>query len=284
MILVTGATGKTGSAAALGLVGRGVRVRALVRNPQKAEALRAAGAELVVGDVGDAAALAAALRGAEKAVLVLPNGPRQLLLELQFVEAAEAAGIAHLIKLSSMEAVPGTKNPVHQTHLQVEDRIRHSKLAWTMIRPNFYMQNFLGSAATIRAQGKFFLPFGAGRAALTDARDAGEAIAHVAATAGHERQSYDITGPEVLSFGEAARRFSEILGRPVEYVDLDPAEYRRQLSQLLASSWHLDAVCDIFAEIAAGYATPVTDTFERLTGRAPRDLRQFIRDHRAAFG
>lgn len=284
MILVTGATGKTGSVAALGLAARGKRVRALVRNPQKADALRAAGVELFAGDIGEAAALAAALRGAEKAVLILPNGPRQLLLELQFLEAAEAAGVGHLIKLSSMEAVPGTKNPVHQTHLQVEDRIRHSKLAWTLIRPNFYMQNFLGSAAAIRTQGKFFLPFGAGRAALTDARDAGEAIAHVATTTGHERQSYDITGPEVLSFGEVAGCFSEILGRRVEYVHLDPAEYRRQLGQVVKNSWHLDAVCAIFAEIAAGYTAAVTDTFERLTGRAPRDLRQFIRDHRAAFG
>jgi uncharacterized protein YbjT (DUF2867 family) len=284
MILITGATGKTGKEAAKRLRAKGAHVRAIVRNPDKAADLAALGVEIVAGDVGDRDTLAKALRGIQKAVLVLPNGPRQLLLELQFAEAAEAAGVKHLLKLSSMEAVVGAKNPVHQTHLQVEDRIQHSTLAWTMIRPNFYMQNFLANAATIRAQGKFFLPFGAhGKAAMTDVRDVAEVIAHVLTTPGHERRSYEITGPEVLSFAQVAAKLSEALGKPVEYVDMDPAEYRKRLSQFLTSVWHLDAVCDIFAEIRNGYVAPVTNTFRELVGREPTSIAQFIRDHRALF-
>jgi uncharacterized protein YbjT (DUF2867 family) len=283
VILITGATGKTGADAAIRLAKSGARVRALVRNPDKAATLRAAGVEIAAGDVSDAAALRAALAGVDRAALILPNGERQLALETAFTDAAKAAGVRHLLKISSMEAVPGATNPVHRTHLASEMHIRASGLAWTMIRPNFYMQNFFGNAATIRTEGKLYLPMGQGRACMTDSRDVAEIVAHVLSTGGHEGQSYEITGPAVLSFADVAARFAAVLGRPVEYVDQDPAAYRAHLSKFLSSTWHVDAVCGIFEEIRHGYVAPPTDTFRRLTGHAPRDMDTFIRDHRAIF-
>jgi uncharacterized protein YbjT (DUF2867 family) len=284
MILVTGATGKTGSEAALRLVARGERVRALVRDPAKAQRLRAAGVEIATGDAGDEQAVRAALAGVTKAVLILPNGQRQLEYETRFTDLARGAGVRHLLKVSSMEAVEGATNPVHRTHLESEAHIRRSGLAWTIIRPNFYLQNFLGSAPSIRAQGKFFMPMGEGRAAMTDVRDIAEVIAHVLTSDGHENRSYDVTGPEILSFGQVAERFTEVLGRPVQYVAMDPQAYRERLSQVLKNDWHVNAVSDIFAEIREGYVAPVTDTFRQLTGREPTDTRRFIRDYAAAFG
>ncbi len=284
MILLTGATGKTGGAVARALAAQGLPVRALVRNPAKAAALAEVGVGLVVGDLADAASVRAAFVGVEKALLLLPNGREQLELERQFVDLARAGGVRHVVKISSMEALEEAVSPIPRVHYASEQHIKGSGLDWTMIRPNFYMQNLLGSAATIRSQGRIYLPLGQGVVPLTDTRDVAAVIALVLATPGHAGQSYEITGPELLDFAQAARIIGENLGRPVEYVDMDPAEYRKVLAPYVSSEWHLDAVMELFGEIAAGQPVYVTDTFRALLGREPTSLAQFVRDHAAVFG
>jgi len=284
MILITGATGRTGSHVARELAARGLAVRALVRNPTKAAALAAAGVELVTGDAGDAESVRAAMRGVNKVAVIFPNGEQQLALEKQVVDVAVAAGVAHILKISSMESLPTARNPTHRVHWDSEQHIRASGAAWTMVRPSFYMQNFFANAATIKAEGKFYYPFGErGAAALTDSRDAGFFAAHCLATTGHENKSYDITSPDKLSFHDVAAVFSRELGRQIDYVPQDPAAYKAYLGKFLASRWHLDAVCDIFAEIAAGYVVEPTNVFKQVTGRDPVTLAQFVRDFRAVF-
>jgi uncharacterized protein YbjT (DUF2867 family) len=283
MLFVSGATGKTGGEVVRRLLAAGQPVRTLARSAEKAAPLVAAGVEVIIGDGSDAPTLARAVAGVGKVVVAYPNGPQQAVLEQLLVEAAASARVRHIVKLSSMEALAHMTNPVHRTHFESEQRIRATGIPWTMVRPNFYMQNFLASAPGIRTQGKFFLPMGAGKAAMTDTRDVGAVIAQVLTHPGHENQVYEVTGPEVLSFAQVAERFSEVLGRRIEYVDQDPVSYKQHLSQFLKSSWHLDAVCDIFREIREGYSTPATDTFQRLMGRPPTSLAQFIRDHRSAF-
>jgi len=284
MILLTGATGKTGGETAKALLAKGVKIRALVRSPEKAAALKAAGAELVAGDVSDSAALAKALAGVDRALLILPNGEQQLALEKQFTDAAKQAGVKHLVKMSSMEAVADAKSPIPRAHWASEEYIRASGLTWTMIKPNFFMQNLLAFAGPIKEQSKFFLPMGKGQTVMIDARDIGAVAAAVLSGDGHEGQSYQVTGPEVLNFTDVADRFTKVLGRKIEYVDIPMDAYREKLSHVLTSKWHLNAVCELFGEIAECPLLEVTDTVKRLTGRDPRPLRQFIEDHRAAFG
>jgi uncharacterized protein YbjT (DUF2867 family) len=284
MILITGATGRTGGQAARDLAARGVPVRALVRDATKAAPLAAAGVELAVGDAGDAASVRAALRGVSKVAVIFPNGERQLELEKRVVDLAAEAGVVHIVKISSMESLPTAHNPTHRMHWDSETHIRASGVPWTMVRPSFYMQNFLANAYTIKTEGRFYYPFGdQGAATLSDSRDAGAFAAQCLATPGHEGQSYDVTSPDKLGFHEIADTFSRELGRKVEYVPQDPAAYKAHLGKFLASRWHLDAVCDIFAEIAAGYVVDPTDTFQRVMGRPATTLAQFIREHRAVF-
>lgn len=284
MILITGATGRTGSHVARELASRGLSVRALVRNPTKAATLAAAGVELVTGDAGDPESVRSAMRGVRKVAVIFPNGEQQLALEKQVVDIAVAAGAEHILKISSMESLPTARNPTHRVHWESEEHIRASGAAWTMVRPSFYMQNFFANAATIKAEGKFYYPFGeTGAAALTDSRDAGFFAAHCLATSGHENKSYDITSPDKLSFHDVAAVFSRELGRQIDYVPQDPAAYKSYLGKFLASRWHLDAVCDIFAEIAAGYVVEPTTVFKQVTERDPVTLAQFVRDFRAVF-
>lgn len=283
MILLTGVTGKVGDATARALAAKGASIRAIVRDAEKAAPLGELGVELVVGDLGDADLVRQAMEGVEKALIVLPNTRHQEAMETQFTDLAVAAGVQHLVKLSSMEAVAESTAPIPRVHWTVEEYIRAADIPSTMIRPNFFMQNLLMNAATIKSMGKFFMPLGNSTTAMVDSRDVGDLVGEVLTGSGHEGQSYEITGPELLTFYDVAERLSQVLGKTIEYVDQDPASYRETLSQFLTDEWHLDAVCDEFALLAAGGREYLTDTFKEVLGREPRSLDQFIEDFRGVF-
>ena len=284
MILLTGATGKTGGAVADELIKRGASLRALVRDADKAVALKEAGVELIVGDAGDREAVAKALEGVEKATLILPNSQEQQGMEMQFVDLAVAAGVKHLVKLSSFEAVAEATCPIPALHYAVEQHIRASGLGWTMIRPNFFMQNFFANSFTIKSEGKFYMPMGDGVTVMIDCRDIGAAFAEVLVGTGHEGQSYEISGPEVMTFHDVAEQFSEVLGKQVEYVNQDPAVYREMITPFLTSEWHANSIMQLFGEIADGVRAPeITDTFSKLVGREPISFRQFVSDFSGIF-
>jgi len=283
MILLTGVTGKTGGASAEALLRKGTGLRAIVRNAEKAESLKAAGVELIIGDVGDKAVLERAMTGVNKALMTIPNSERQLELEKQFVDVAKKSGVQHVVKMSSMEAVADAKSPIAKIHYASEQYLQKSGLAWTMMKPNFFMQNFLGSAGTIKEQGKFFLPMGQGKTVMVDTRDIGACVAAVMTGTGHEGQRYKITGPEVLSFADAADRFSKVLNRKIEYVHVPMEAYRKTLARFLTNEWHLNAVCALFQEIAEVQTLHTTDTVQKLTGQPPISFSQFVKDHKAVF-
>ena len=283
MILVTGATGKTGGAAAQSLLKRGAPLRVLVRSAEKAAALKEAGAELVIGDASNPEDVAKALQGVDRALLILPNSDQQVAQEAQFVDLAKQAGVKHLVKMSSMEAVPGTTNPIPMIHVQSENYIRESGLPWTFIKPNFFMQNLMGSAGTIKEQGKFFMPMKDGKTAMADVRDLGEVMATVLTEDGHEGQSYELTGPELLSFADVADRFSQALGKTIEYVDVPMDGYMEKIAPFLQNEWHVNAVKQLFGEIAEGGLDYTTDTMKKILGREPTSVKQFVEDHKAVF-
>lgn len=283
MLLLTGATGKTGGASAKALIAKGVPLRAIVRNAEKAAALKAAGVELVIGDVTDRAVLEKALTGVDKALMTMPNGEKQLDLEKQFVDVAKSKGVKHVVKMSSMEAVPNATAPIPKIHYASEQYLKQSGLAWTLIKPNFFMQNLLGAGGTIKEQGKFFFPFAQGKTVMIDTRDIGVCVAAVMTGAGHEGQAYELTGPEELSFADVADRFSKVLGRKIEYVHMPMPAYRQVLARFLTNEWHLNAVCALFQEIADGQDLHLTGAVQKLTGKPPTSLEQFIRDHQAVF-
>ncbi len=283
MILLTGATGKTGGEAAKALAARGIKARALVRDAGKAAALQAMGHELAIGDVSDVASVKSALKGVERVLVLLPNSQQQEALEKQLVDLAKQAGAKHVVKLSSMEAMASATTPIPKGHWAVEEHIRKSGLAWTMVKPNFFMQNLLGSAASIKAKQMFSFPFANGRTAMADTRDIGAVTAEVLAGRGHENQSYEITGPELITFHEVADRFTEVLGTKITYVPADPAVFKEIMKRVLTSEWHLNAVMELFGEIAEGGLNTTTDTFQKLMKRPPISLTQFIRDHINAY-
>ena len=283
MILLTGATGNVGRAAAHALLAEGEAFRVLVRDANRLDASIASGADVMVGDLESTDAVDRALGGVEKALLVTPNGVRQVDVESAFVDAAVRAQVQHLVKVSSMEAAPTAKSAIPRSHYQVEERIRASGMRWSFLRPSFFMQNLLMQAAAIRGSGAFTLPLGDAQTALVDARDVGRAAAALLMSDGEDSASYELTGPTLMNFDDVAAALGTAIGRPIRYQRQSLEEFGAALSQFIPSPAQVDALVDLFAEIAAGALARRSADYRNITGAEPTDIGTFANEHVAVF-
>lgn len=287
MILVTGATGHIGAELVRELGASKMKFRALVRSAGKAETIRASGGEAVVGDYGDAAVLNAAFRGVETLFLLTPTGPDKVAVETRIVEAAVRSGAARVVKLSAAGADARSSYLFGRLHREVERRIEALGVAWTFLRPSFFMQNYLMFADSIRSHAAIFAAAGDGRHPDIDVRDIAAAAARILTEHGHDGRAYVLTGAETQSLADAARKIATITGRDVRFVDVAPEDARKAMSAAGIPEWQADALLDLYAwfqedEGTAGSA--VTPTLQEILGRPPRTFEAFVRENVAAFG
>jgi uncharacterized protein YbjT (DUF2867 family) len=285
MILITGATGTNGSLVVQALLRARAPVRAMVQNPTKAADLRQAGAELVVADFDKPETLDRALAGVERCLLLSAVDERLEEREARFLDAAKRAGTGHLVKFSAIGAHPAATFTFGRQHGRSERLIMDSALPFTFIQPNFFMQNLLWSADTIKARGEFYSTLGTAPASHVDARDIAAVIA-AALTEPIERHAariHLVTGPAALTFSEVAEAFSRVLGRTVRYVDLTDEQLKAGLLASGQRDWQATALVELNAYARQGHASVVTDTVERITGRPPRTLAQWVEAHAPAF-
>ena len=282
MILVTGATGTIGSEVVRQLVARGEKVRALTRDPEKARI--PSGVEPVRGGPADRTSVDAALTGTEVAFLVGVFGPDDAEHDRGLVEAARAAGVRRIVKLSGIGTGDPAVGPVGSWHVGGEQAVRDSGLEWTILRPSAFASNTLGWAASVRAGTPLPNTSGAGGQGVVDPRDVAEVAVAALLDAGHAGRTYTLTGPEVLSVPDQAAVLAEVLGRPVEVRDLSSAEAREYLLGLGYSDTFVDA-SEISREFVRNGGNEVlTEEVREVLGRPPRTYRQWAQDHRAAFG
>jgi uncharacterized protein YbjT (DUF2867 family) len=288
MILVTGATGKVGAELVRRLSQARAGFRALVRSAGKAEAIREAGGEAVVGDLADAAAVKTALRGVEKLFLLTNSVAEQPQVEARLVDAAKTAGVLRVVKLSSTGADAPSAPLFLKLHGDAERAIEASGLPWTFLRPNFFMQNYLDYADAIRTNGVLASPAGEGKHADIDARDIGEVAARVLREDGHEGRIYELTGAEAYSYGDVARRIATITGRDVRFVDQSPEDGYRALVKAGESEWSANAWVEMLdwfqRDENATRVAGVSRDVEKILGRPPRSLDAFLRENVRAFG
>ena len=285
MILITGATGTTGRGVVEELRRLGAEgVRALVRDPARADFIREAGFETVAGDFERPETLGAALAGVERALLLTPPTPDTVSHHREFILAAAAAGARHVVKLSAIGADAGAPEGFGRWHGQAENLLKTSGLQWTMLQPNSFMQNLLGQAGQIASTGSIYQPVGDARIAFIDVRDIAAVAARTLTEEGHEEQTYVLSGPEALTFHDVAAQLSEASGRSINYVPVTAEQYRAGALSAGLPAWLADALERLNEMFASGQAPQVTDAVRRVARREPRTFEQFARDHAEAFG
>ena len=283
MILFTGLTGAVGTEIIKLLPEYDIRARGLVRNRDRAEAIRQAGVEVIPGSLEDEDAVSAALQGCDRAFLLMANSRQQLELEKRFVDASVKAGVGHIVKMSANGADSNSKALLKRYHGDAEQYIRESGLRYTLVRPNFFMQNMLHVAGSIVEQDKFFMPMRAGQVGIVDVRDVAHFVLAVLTGSGHNGKTYEITGPELLSFHDIAGRLSEVMGREISYIDQPASDFKSSLLQWVPDDWYVDTVSELFELIAQGSGALLNGEYTRVTGRAPTTLRRFFQDYSAFF-
>lgn len=284
MVLVTGATGNTGRPLVAELVQRGAPVRAFVRDRARAEAVLPPGVELVEGDLDRPDTLAAAVAGVDRLYVLSAPTPRLPEQEREVLEAAARAGVQHVVKHSAFGASTGAPMRITRWHAEAERMLRRSGLAWTILQPNMFMQNFLQFAPGVAATGELRLTATDGRVSVVDCRDVAAVAAAVLTGSGHEGRTYVPTGPEALTLAELAARLGAAIGRNVRCVDTPGSALRESLIATGAESWLADDfVAHLDYYFVAGRAAAVTREVLDLTGRPPRSFEQFAKESASAF-
>ncbi len=279
MILITTA-GKVGAEAARLLAAQNEPVRLLARHPEKASALSQTGVEIVAGDLEVPASIDAAMRDVSSVILVSLAMPTQ---ELNVVDSAGRAGVDHVVKITSKASAD---SPIARRRAQteIEEGLIASGLGYTLLRNNVYMQNFLMLAPAIAKTSSFGANTGDGRAGLIDSRDVAAVAAQIATNpAPHKNKTYWLTGPESLSYADAAAILTKALGRPIGFHPLTEEQQKQAMIRAGLPEHIAEMNAQALALLAQGDSDWVTDDVPTILGRPARSFEQFSTDHADAF-
>lgn len=289
LILVTGATGKTGGAVVRQLLDRGYPVRATVRKrDERADELESLGAAVVVADFHDLRSMRDAMEGAGRVYFVYPpQGDRLIEATTIAAAAAQHAGVRAFVNMSQISAREDSDSPLARHHWLSEKILDWAGVGAIHIRPTFFaeMLHILG-AQTIATQGKLYLPYGDERHAPVAASDIARVVVGLLTNPeSHVGARYVLTGPKNMTVSEMASVLGEELGTTVEYVDLpvdmwgDVISGVDGMNEFLVT--HLKAVA---VDHQNGIFSAETDLVERIGGQPPQSLPEFIRESIDAFG
>lgn len=282
-VLVTGATGNTGSALLNELSGSRIElVAALSCEDAKSRLPESSSYRLC--DYDNASQVSAALFGIDAVFLLLPFEEKMVRWGEQFIEQAGRRGVRFIVRLSGLAAALDSGSRMGQLHGQIDMSVKSSGIPWCILRCNSFMQNFTGIYRGMIRRGVLSLPEGNARSAFIDTGD----IAAVAAQIlnhpeQHINRVYDLSGPENLSNTQAVEILSEVTGNPVRYRAMSEAEVRRVYEKLGISSWHSEVLESLSRFIRKGHAAKVTDTVEKLLGRQPGSFRDFVKRNRECW-
>lgn len=270
MILVTGATGKTGRRVVRLLEERGAVVRAASRSGTPSF------------DWTDGATWEPALRGVTGMYLVHPDlgTPQAAEAVAAFARQAAAAGVRHAVLLSTPSDAWG---PAQDQVLATERALEHAGLEWTVLRVRWFFQNFSEDFLYDPVlSGEVRLPAGDGKEAFVDAEDIAEVAAAALTEAGHAGWHYELSGPRLLTFRDAVEEIARATGRDIGYVALSPEAYAdEQRAQGVPEEW-VQLSVGLYEHVRSGGLASLGDGVQRALGRAPRDFSAYAESAAAA--
>ncbi|WP_030992899.1 SDR family oxidoreductase [Streptomyces sp. NRRL WC-3744] len=286
-VLVTGGSGTIGNLVVRRLAAQNVLVRGVVRRQESAAALRGQGmptVEVVVTDLADESAVSSLLEGIDAVFLATANVPDQLAQEQHVIRAAAAAEVQRLVKLSVGGASPDAPLALARVHYAAEQELAASGLAYTLLRPSFFMDNLLQYIPWIDASGRLPLPTGDGAMAMIHSQDIADVAAVELTSSSTDNRDLVLTGPEALTIGQALSRVGDIVGRPLSHIDATREDFVHRYVASGKTPEYAEDIATLYDGILRqGYGANVTDTVEKTTGSAPRTISDFARDHVADF-
>lgn len=272
-ILVLGATGNTGSALVQLLEASGSPVRTASRGES------AGSPDHVRFAWDDPRTHGPAVAGVERLYLVAPVGVADPLpLVEPFLAEALAAGLQRVVLLSSSAVNSGDPGLG-----QIDALVRATVPEWAILRPSWFMQNFVGNhplAQGIRSRREIVTATGDGRLPFVDARDIAATAAALLQADSIVSSEHLVTGPQALSYADAADLIGEVMGRPVRHVAITEEALTRRLITAGYEAAFASALARLDADIRTGRQAQIADTVHRLTGRPPRSLHDFIAEYR----
>ena len=293
-VLVTGATGDTGRATVDELLARGHRVRALAHGQdERSKKLQDRGVEVVYGDLLDFGQVKAALNGVRRAYFVYPIRPGILQATAYFAQAAREAGVDGIVNMSQISAREDAKSHAATDHWLAERVFDWSGVTVAHIRPTYFAEWLLYLAPMIKA-GRLHVLFGTGKHAPIAAEDQARVIAGILEDpATHNGKVYPLFGPVEYTYRETAQVLSRVLGKSVEYKQVDFEEFKTTLQaggKASAKGRARDGNDFLFQhlrEVAIDHQNGIfagtNDLVEKIGGRPPMTLEEFINKNRAAF-
>ncbi len=274
-VLVTGASGNLGREVVKALSDKGYRVKTATRDVRKISLRDRVTA--VRFDYAEPGTFAEALREAAGLLLVAPPMDREAPTKLApFVKKAKEAGVEHVVFVSALGVDQNEQAPLRV----IERALMDSGLAYTILRPNFFMENFSTGfiAPTICNQRGIFLAAGEGKTSFISTKDIAVVAAKVFA-AGPQGKEYNLTGPEALDHTQVAAILSRTIGREIRYHALsEDAMLQGARNQGLPEDvvQYLGA---LYAVVRAGYMAAVTNDVESVTGAKPINFETFARNN-----
>ena len=283
MILITGATGNVGTEVIKKLAEGKHPTRAFVRNRTQARDIALPGIDLVEGDFAKPKTFVRALEGVETLFLLTPSSADAEQQQCNIVDAAKNAKVKRIVKLSQLGASPKSHGRFQRYHGAVEDYIVKSRIPYTFLRPNLFMQGLLNFRPTIASQGVFFAPLSQARISVVDVRDIGAVAAKALIETKHEGRTYDLTGPEALTHAEMAEQLSQAVGKPIKHVEVLPVVMKETLLKSGVPEWQAEGVVEDYEHYRKGEAEQVASTIRDITGHEASYFAQFALDYATKF-
>lgn len=280
-ILVIGATGTIGHHVVDQLVQRGINVRALVRDPAKADF--PATVDVVQGDLLDPATLRSAFAGVKAFFLLNAVTPDEFTQALIALNVAREMGVERVVYLSVIHSDRFVNVPHFAGKFGVERMIEQMGFSATILRPAYFMNNELTIKDAVLAYGVYPMPIGSKGLAMVDPRDIGEiaaiALIHRAnATQPMVLERINVVGPDTLTGTDAAAIWSSVLDRPIAYGGDDTAAFETNLRNFMPGwmVYDMRLMADRFVSDGMVPATGDVARLETMLGRPLRNYRDYV--------
>jgi uncharacterized protein YbjT (DUF2867 family) len=283
-IFIAGAAGNIGTSLLTALNTAGADVVAGVHDPDKIKTMKTQGVDARPFEFQDSDSMVSAMKGCDRMFLVIPLQEKMTRYGHLAVKAAKEAGIEYIVRSSGYAASSDAHWRLGREHGMVDQFIEDSKIPFTVLRPNTFMQNFSGYYTDMIKTGTIALPEENAKVSYIDIRDIADCAARLLLdSTGFENSYYALTGPEGLSLSDVSTQISDVCGCEIKYAPSSEDEYIQSLMDMSVPQWNIDMVVSLTRVVKLGMIGNVTKAVEHLTGKPARTFASFVAEHASAW-